>query len=229
MIGGSAFVPEGESVLTCCWSVKGGSGTTVVATSLALLAASAPAGALLVDLAGDVPAALGLPEPVGPGVREWLLADPAVEADALRHLTTAATPGLRVLPSGAATARTAPATRIDLLGDALAADSAEVVIDLGVPTPDLEPLLARAGRSLLVLRPCYLALRRATALPSRPTGVVVVMEHGRALGRREIEDVIGVRVTAEIDIEPTIARAVDAGLLAARLPRGLSRTLKAAA
>ena len=229
MIGGSAFVPEGEPVLTCCWSVKGGSGTTVVATSLALLAASAPAGALLVDLAGDVPAALGLPEPVGPGVREWLLADPAVETDALRHLTTAATPGLRVLPSGAATARPAPVRRIDLLGEALAADSAEVVVDVGVPTPDLEPLLARADRSLLVLRPCYLALRRATALPSRPTGVVVVMEPGRALGRREIEDVIGVRVAAEIDVEPTIARAVDAGLLAARLPRGLSRTLKAAA
>jgi hypothetical protein len=207
--------------------VKGGSGTTVVATSLALLAASAPIGALLVDLAGDVPAALGVPEPVGPGVREWLAADPAVEADALGHLSTAATPGLRVLPAGAA--RAAPAARVDLLGRALAADPGEVVVDLGVPSPDLEPLLAHAHRSLLVLRPCYLALRRATALTSRPTGIVVLMEPGRALGRREIEDVIGVKVAAEIDVEPTIARAVDAGLLAARLPRGLSRTLKAAA
>jgi hypothetical protein len=208
--------------------VKGGSGTTVVATSLALLAASAPMGALLVDLAGDVPAALGLPEPVGPGVREWLAADPAVEADALGHLTTAATPGLRVLPAGAA-ARAAPAARVDLLGRTLAADAGEVVVDLGVPSPDLEPLLAQAHRSLLVLRPCYLALRRATALRLRPTGIVVLIEPGRALGRREIEDVIGVKVAAEIDVEPTIARAVDAGLLAARLPRGLSRTLKAAA
>jgi hypothetical protein len=118
---------------------------------------------------------------------------------------------------------------VDLLGRALAADPGEVVVDLGVPSPDLEPLLAHAHRSLLVLRPCYLALRRATALPSRPTGIVVLMEPGRALGRREIEDVIGVKVAAEIDVEPTIARAVDAGLLAARLPRGLSRTLKAAA
>ena len=42
------------------------------------------------------------------------------------------------------------------------------------------------------------------------------MEHGRALGRREIEDVIGVRVTAEIDIEPTIARR------RCRPPRGTS-------
>jgi hypothetical protein len=55
------------------------------------------------------------------------------------------------------------------------------------------------------------------------------MEPRRALGRREIEDVVGVKVAAEIDVQPTIARAVDAGLLAARLPRGLSRTLRAAA
>ena len=218
-------------MLTCCWSVKGGSGTTVVAASLALLAASAPAGALLVDLAGDVPAVLGLPEPVGPGVREWLAADPAVEADALGHLATAATPGLRVLPAGSASAmpRAVPPARVDLLGDALAANPGEVVVDLGVPAPDLLPLLARADRSLLVLRPCYLALRRATALPTRPTGVVLVTEPGRALGRRDIEDVVGVKVAAEIDVQPTIARAVDAGLLAGRLPRSLSRTLRAAA
>jgi hypothetical protein len=209
--------------------VKGGSGTTVVAASLAVLAASAPMGALLVDLAGDVPGVLGLPEPVGPGVREWLTADPGVEAEALGHLTTAATPGLRVLPAGGRTATAAPAARVDLLGRALAAESGDVVVDLGVPSPDLEPLLAFAHRSLLVLRPCYLALRKATSLASRPTGVVVVMEPGRALGRREIEDVVGVKVAAEIDVQPTIARAVDAGLLAARLPRGLSRTLRAAA
>ena len=218
-------------MLTCCWSVKGGSGTTVIAASLALLAASSPAGALLVDLAGDVPAVLGLPEPVGPGVREWLAADPAVEADALGHLATAATPGLRVLPAGSASAmpRAVPPARLDLLGDALTANPGEVVVDLGVPAPDLLPLLARADRSLLVLRPCYLALRRATALPTRPTGVVLVTEPGRALGRRDIEDVVGVKVAAEIDVQPTIARAVDAGLLAGRLPRSLSRTLRAAA
>ncbi len=218
-------------MLTCCWSVKGGSGTTVIAASLALLAASSPAGALLVDLAGDVPAVLGLPEPVGPGVREWLAADPAVEADALGHLATAATPGLRVLPAGSASAmpRAVPPARVDLLGDALTANPGEVVVDLGVPAPDLLPLLARADRSLLVLRPCYLALRRATALPTRPTGVVLVTEPGRALGRRDIEDVVGVKVAAEVDVQPTIARAVDAGLLAGRLPRSLSRTLRAAA
>jgi cellulose biosynthesis protein BcsQ len=217
-------------VLTCCWSVKGGSGTTVVAASLALLAASAPTGALLVDLAGDGPAALGLPQPEGPGVRDWLAAGAGVEADAIEHLSEPAAPGLRVLPAGAEPGDRRPdRARVELLGRALAERADEVVVDIGVAAPAWQPLLARADTSLLVIRPCYLALRRSTALTTRPTGIVLVREAGRALGRREVEDVTGVRVLAEIDVEPSIARAVDAGLLASRLPRGLSRALRAAA
>ena len=217
-------------MLTCCWSVKGGSGTTVVAASLGLLAASAPAGALLVDLAGDLPAALGLPQPNGPGVRDWLTSEAGVEADAIDHLSEPATPGLRVVPAGAADADRPPSrARVELLARTLAEQDAEVVVDLGVPVPPWRPLLARADTSLLVIRPCYLALRRASTLTTRPTGIILVREPGRALGRREVEDVTGVRVLAEVDVEPSIARAVDAGLLASRLPRGLSRPLRAAA
>jgi len=216
-------------VLTCCWSVKGGSGTTVVAASLALLAASAPDGALLVDLAGDAPAALGLPEPTGPGVREWLAAGADVDADALEHLTVAVSPGLRLLPAGSSpVAHAPPPARVELLGQALRGRVGTVVVDLGVPSAPVAPLASRADASLLVLRPCYLALRRAQVAPARPTGVVLVNEPGRALGRREVEDVIGVKVVAEIDLDPTIARAVDAGLLACRLPRALSRGLRSA-
>ena len=50
--------------VTVCWSVKGGSGTTVVAATLAL---SCPTASLLVDLDGELPAVLGLPEPSGQG------------------------------------------------------------------------------------------------------------------------------------------------------------------
>ena len=60
-------------MLVACWSSKGGAGTTVVAATLALLLSrQEPAVAVLADLAGDAPVALGLPEPEGPGLAEWL-------------------------------------------------------------------------------------------------------------------------------------------------------------
>ena len=87
-------------------------------------------------------------------------------------------------------------------------------------------LAAGAEVSLLVLRPCYLALRRALAAPVRPSGVVLVTEQGRSLGRRDVEDVLGVPVRAEVALDEVVARAVDAGLLGRRLPRSLERALR---
>src|SRR5438105_1478067 len=89
-------------------------------------------------------------------------------------------------------------------------------------------LAASATVSLLVIRPCYLALRRALDAPLRPSGVVLVSEEGRSLGRADVEDVLGVPVRAEIRVDPAVARAVDAALLAGRLPRGLERALRPA-
>ena len=76
--------PE-EPIFVACWSAKGGCGTTVVAVSLASLLARA-GGALVADLAGDVPAVLGMPEPSGPGLADWLAAGESVPADALARL-----------------------------------------------------------------------------------------------------------------------------------------------
>ena len=59
-------------MVTLCWAAKGGSGTTVVATALAL---SSTRPSLLVDLDGEIPAVLGLPEPDRPGVAEWLASE----------------------------------------------------------------------------------------------------------------------------------------------------------
>lgn len=75
-------------------------------------------------------------------------------------------------------------------------------------------------RSYLVLRgPSFNALKRATLLGVRPTGVIVVAEDGRSLDGRDVEDVLGVRVVATIPVDPQVARTVDAGLFVARLPR----------
>ena len=213
-------------MLVACWSVKGGSGTTVVAAALGIvLARSSPGGALVVDLGGDLPAVLGLPEPAGPGLSDWLAADD-VPVDALHRLALDAGPGLRLLPRGAGPLVPAGAER---LAAALGGGSTAVV-DCGSPgDPAGLAVAASAPLSLLVLRPCYLAVRRALAAPIRPSGVVLVSEPRRSLTRRDIEAVLGVPVRADVAWDPAVARSVDAGLLGGRVPRALERALRRAA
>jgi hypothetical protein len=57
----------------------------------------------------------------------------------------------------------------------------------------------------------------------------LINEPGRALGKRDVESVIGAPVIAEITFDAAISRAVDAGLLASRLPSVLAKQLSAAA
>jgi MinD-like ATPase involved in chromosome partitioning or flagellar assembly len=221
-------------VLVACWSVKGGSGTTTVAASLALvLARSSPAGALLVDAAGDLPTVLGVDHPPGPGVADWLAAGDGVPDDALARLATECAPGLRLIgweEGGSGSGGTIPADAGRRLAAVLAEQPGPVVVDCGsAATPLAVTLAASATVSLLVLRRCFLALRRAVAAPVRPSGVVVVDEPGRVVDVAQIGDVLGVPVRAVVPWDRDIARAVDAGLLATRLPRVLARPLRAAA
>jgi hypothetical protein len=213
-------------VLVACWSAKGGSGTTVVAAALAaVLARSSSSGAVLVDLAGDVPAVLGLPEPDGPGIAEWLAAGAAVPPDALGRLEVPAIDGLSVLPQGGTLPEASG--RGEVLAALLAADARPCVVDCGsAPSGPRLAVAAAAAHSLLVLRPCYLALRRAVASPIRPSAVILVEEGGRSIGRRDVEAALGVPVRAVVAHDPKIARAVDAGLLAGRLPGVLQRPLR---
>lgn len=222
-------------MLIACWSPKGGSGTTVTACGLAaVLARGAPSpgpGVLMADLAGDVPSVLGLPEPAGPGLAEWLAAGPDVAAAALSRLEVAAMPALALLPWSPAGRDADPPGpgRGDALLAALTADPRTVVADCGTAAAGAGLVLASgAAVSLLVMRPCYLGLRRALAAPVRPSGVVLITEQGRSMGRRDVEDVLGVPVRAEIAVDQAVARAVDAGLLARRVPRPLERALRAA-
>lgn len=225
-------------MLVCCWSSKGGSGTTVVAAALGLvLARAAPAGGLVVDLGGDVPAALGLPD-ADPalGVAEWLARGADLPADALARVEVPVHDALGLLPRGRAPLQPPPG-RAAALASVLAADPRAVVVDAGtVPagaghdaTELVAAVAAQADHSLLVVRPCFLALRRAVQAPLRPTGVVLVEEDGRALGAADVEDVVGVPVRATVTVTAKVARAVDAGLLASRLPRSLEREVRHAA
>ena len=79
-------------MISVCWAAKGGSGTTVVAAAMTI-AATSPT--LLIDLAGDVPAVLGIPEPDGPGVFDWLASDAG--ASLIISATTSGPRAIRIL------------------------------------------------------------------------------------------------------------------------------------
>jgi MinD-like ATPase involved in chromosome partitioning or flagellar assembly len=216
-------------VLVACWSAKGGCGTTVVAVSIASVLARSAGEAVIADLAGDVPAVVGTPDPAGPGLADWLAAGESVPPDALARLEVAAPGGLRVIPAGVGV-DDAPAGRGDVLAALLASDGRPVVADCGSsPAGARLAVAAGASSSLLVLRPCYLALRRAAAFPLRPSGVVLVDEPRRALTVDDVETTLGVPVRAVVQLDVEIARAVDAGVLGQRLPRRLERSLRHAA
>jgi hypothetical protein len=66
-------------MVVVCWSLKGGVGTTVVAAALALVSSRRGERPLLLGLAGDLPAVLGV-DGSGAGVADWCsLADGQVE------------------------------------------------------------------------------------------------------------------------------------------------------
>ncbi len=222
-------------MVTLCWAAKGGSGTTVVAAALAL---SSKRPSLLVDLDGEIPAVLGLPEPDRPGVADWLGSE--APPDQLANLMVDVGPQTWLLPwrSGTRHSATPPPSaarndastdRWDELGrwlhDWSTHGDCDVTVDAGTGEPPAG-LVAHADRSLLVTRPCYLSLRRAVHAATRPTGIVLVDEPGRALSQRDVEHALGVAVEATVSLDPAVARAVDAGLLATRLPRVIARELR---
>ena len=219
-------------MLVTCWSTKGGSGTTVIAALASLHAAqSRDRPVLLVDLCGDLPAVFGSTERSS-GIGEWLQSD--LVPCSLERVLEELAPNLTLLSRGQGPLS---AHRADELVEWLAS-GAIVVVDAGVlraptgrPDSGLDAdelrwrLAAEADRSVLVTRACYLALRRAVSLPVRPSGVVLVAEAGRALTRTDCERAIGAPVLATVAVDPDIARAVDAGMLRTRVPKGAIRAL----
>ena len=208
-------------MLTICWAAKGGSGTTVFSAAMAL-ADSTPN--LLIDLAGDVMAVLGLPDPDGPGIHDWLGSDsPAERLSRLEHDVTEHT---AVIASGRHNGGVGH--RWFELAAHLRTEERHVIVDAGTGRPP-DALLAAADTTLLVTRACYVSLRLAVRAGIVPTGVAVVEEPGRSLRAADIEASLGAPVVATSLLDPAIARAVDAGLLVSRLPSGWRRQLRRAA
>jgi len=215
-------------VLVCFWSPKGGSGTSVLTAAAALVLARAGP-ARLADLDGDQPAILGLAADPDQGLRDWLSTGPEAPTDALDRLAVDAGRELTLLPAGDGDVGLAAAEAGAALGVALQTDPAPTVVDVGVltagRTPALHALVEVADASVVVVRCCYLALRRAVRLEltASATGAVFVDEGGRALGAHDVANVLGIPVLATVSLRASTARAIDAGVLPSRLPDALAR------
>jgi cellulose biosynthesis protein BcsQ len=193
-------------------SPKGGNCTTVTASAYALVSAMRGTNTLLIDLCGDVPAAIGLPEHHGPGINDWLNEDNVSDAQQMVLLGTPVIPGLVVLHRGARFVSGEP--RWEALAEAIGKIPHDVIIDAGT-TYVPESLTQAVSNVSMVVRPCYLSLRRASRM-TKPQNVFVIKEENRALTVKDVGNVLGVPIAAEIPYDAAISRAVDAGLLTAR-------------
>ena len=209
-------------MFTILSSPKGGTGTSVVAASLAIVSSSSSP-TLLVDLAGDQAAILGLPQPPI-GLSDWANGMTYREFDEIVSLCH---DNLYLAPTGTCDFETLNANAWDKLLRALSLKHSEgynIIVDLG--RADI-PLALRkiVDTCYLVTRPCYLALRRAVDLETAFSGVIVVNEPDRVLTSRDVESVLKLKCVAEIPYTSEISRRVDSGLLKSRLPMALQSVL----
>lgn len=184
-------------MITVLSSPKHGSGTSTAAALIAI-AASNDAPTTLVDLTGDQTALFNCPAVSGDiYVNDRLTLHNAME-DTLEH-------------------QIAAVQAID--------PAYHVVIDAGDARHPIIGSLPTGIVNRWVVRPCYLALRRAGTYAQRPDEIIMLSELGRSLSARDIEVILSAPVVATIDVHPEIARLVDAGLLSARPPRHVTRHL----
>jgi len=195
-------------------SAKGGNCTTVTAAAHAARRAASGQTTCLVDLCGDLPAVLGIAEPEGPGVLDWLSESCGESVADLLSRSVRVADNLALIHRGAAFVSGHPRW-----GDlcSLVAAHPGIVVDAGTGfVPD--DVHDAADQTVLVTRPCYLSLRRAVHR-RRPGQVAVIDEPDRALTVADVAQVLGVTSPVRVPHSAAIGRAVDAGLLVERAPR----------
>lgn len=224
-------------MLIALWSATGGSGTSVFTAACALVIArdvrdaARIGGVRVADLAGDLPAIFGLGADPEVGLADWLAAGAEAPTDALDRLLVEVASGVALLPRGGALlppTLAAPEAGA-ALAVALASGTSPVLVDCGTARePALQAVVEVADVALVVLRSCYLSLRRAVKSPclAHTSGVVLLDESERTLGANQIGDVLDLPVLARIAVDARVARAVDAGVLTNRLPDPLARATR---
>lgn len=203
-------------------SPKGGSGTSVTAAALAVLGSQITP-TLLVDLAGDQVALLGLPR-TNFGLTDWLDQQSQQEFD---DVIIDCGDQLFVVPLGSSTIPITSSPSWPHVVRALEHKQNQgfnIVVDAGsgrIPA-DLAGLAAQV---LLVIRPCYLALHRTVDAHQTYTGVIVVLERDRVLTTKDVETILDLPCVAQVPLTADIARRVDSGLLQSRMPHILQSAL----
>jgi hypothetical protein len=220
-------------MLTICYSPKGGQGCTTITASFGLLAPNR-----LIDIGDDLSDMLGVPKPLGPGICDLLAGEQTLTLDAIENLghlnhdttrfggveTVLRSPrNVMFISAGSTHPDEVPTHRWTELSTLLADSPESWFIDAGTvrAANDID------GHRIMVVRNCYLALRRAVAHPIRPDSVILVTEPGRALTVKDVEAVLPAPVTVQIAIDPSIARTIDAGVLSSRLPKALEQLTSA--
>jgi hypothetical protein len=91
--------------------------------------------------------------------------------------------------------------------------------------PALRALIEVADASIVVVRECYLTLRHCVRSAEIVTasGAIAMDEVQRGLTVRDIADIIPVPIVATAPFDVAIARRIDAGVFASRLPTGIAR------
>ena len=195
-----------DNHITVLWAAKGGSGTTVTTAAAALHEVR---DVVIVDLRGDMTDVLATPWPAV-GLDDWLLGEPANPID---DLLVDVDPTTRLLPTRSPIdLDQVSGEHVDLLHRWMRGTSAIVLVDAGTGPP-ADALLEIADRNLMVTRPCYLALMKSVRSGLKPDGVVLVNEASRSLNPSSVEHCVSAPIVATIDVHPSIARSVDAGLL----------------
>ena len=117
-------------MVVVCWSLKGGAGTTVVSAAIALEASRRGDNPLLLDLAGDLSAVLGV-DGSGSGIADWCSATGGAGVEAIDGLAVEVHGGARVVGRGVAGWESADPARLDLLVSNLGERTELVVVDAG--------------------------------------------------------------------------------------------------
>jgi hypothetical protein len=212
------------------WSVRGGSGTTVVTAGLATVSASTSP-TLLIDLCGDSRALFQLPAATPTGLLDWAVAHHSVGPQTIADLITPVplpTGVLHVLEGGHASADLAQAERDDFesrLAEGLGwitSSYRRVIIDAGHRANPITHAITNDSCSVLVIRPCILSIRAALR-SDRPVVGAVIVGNGPSLPSSDIEAILGVPVLGQLNTCRSVPSAVDAGSFAQRLPRELAR------